>query len=154
MINIFNNYDIESYLEVAKENLIDNDEEITENNLYQEAAYIEQDDFETAMDELKGFFKNSPVLCIGTTERWYGKKTGCSPFDNFEHMWDAMTKDCEYFHIYDENGHLYIQCSHHDGTNLYEIKKLLPKAKNARNIESVIRNYTRLPYFAKLVYGC
>lgn len=56
-------------------------------------------------------------------------------------FYKAMT-DCDYFRIYDENGHMYLTCSHHDGTNHFEIKIVTEKG------------YTVLPRFAEKIYGC
>lgn len=81
---------------------------------------------------------------------------------------EAMT-DCDYVHLYDENGHFYMQCSHHDGTNYYEIKKLTDKGIeylknweenwNDRRSERYVHNqimkrYSILPNFSHRVYGC
>ena len=39
----------------------------------------------------------------------------------------AITKDCDYVKVWSENGHLYVQASHHDGTHNVELKLITDK---------------------------
>ena len=42
----------------------------------------------------------------------------------FNVLFVEFFKDCAYVKIWDENGHLYLTCSHHDGTCHFEIKEI------------------------------
>ena len=69
------------------------------------------------------------------------------------------------------NGHFFLQCSHHDGTNLYEIKKVTEKGisyyenwgssifssdqRTEQEILTRIMNrYSTLPHYVHIMYGC
>ena len=101
------------------------------------------------------------------------KKMDCSTSGvrwNFQEMITKAGKDCEYFHYYDVNGHFYLRCSHHDGTNLFEIRKVTEKGmdyyerwesapytdkRSERDIhKALIDRYTVLPNYAHEVWGC
>ena len=80
-------------------------------------------------------------------------------------------KDCEYFKIWDENGHLYMNGTHHDGTHSIEIKKVTQNGEkyydnwnfkpfDKRTLQTVHRkmfedsHYTHLIHYAHNIYGC
>lgn len=90
-------------------------------------------------------------------------------FGDFEVMINKAAKDCDYIHLYDKNGRLYLKCSHHDGTNYYEIKKVTDKGVeylanwednwDDNRTEQYVHNqimerYSVLPHFVHEVYGC
>jgi hypothetical protein len=64
----------------------------------------------------------------GTVQRWNGNREAGYVFNDFDEMFYKAVADCDYIKIWDENGHFYIKCSHHDGTNIYEIKRINYKA--------------------------
>lgn len=137
----------------------DSDDIWNELNLMDEIFW---DDFKM---NFKDFFNENTFILQGNTGRWNGRfKTGFV-FDSFEGMFKAWS-DCDYVELYDENGHLYIQCSHHDGTNLYEIRKLTDKGydyysrhkwyDDDRKIHNTLMKsgYSVLPHCAHTVFGC
>lgn len=87
-------------------------------------------------------------------------------------IWEEIykaAKDCDYVYIYDENGHFYLRCYHHDGSKYYEIKKVTEKGikylenwehnwndkRTEENIhDRIMERYSTLPHFAHNVYGC
>lgn len=168
---IYNNYNLwEDCLEDAKETLIANGiENPTEEEIWEEIYFIDSINWEEEKERLVEFFKNNTWILQGYTGRWDGNYKGGFIFTDFEEMFDRATKDCGYIHIYDENGHLFLKCSHHDGTNLYEIKKVTEKGINYidrweydwndKRTEGYVHNkvmkrYSILPHFAHMVYGC
>lgn len=155
---IFSNYDTENYREAAIENLNCNENDNpTEEEIYEEINFLVQDDFLNAYGEIKRFFDktNNNILCLGTIERWNGKQTGANFFEDFDHAWNWMTKDCDYYEISDEKGHLYIKCSHHDGTNIFELRQGSEKLHLYCDCAvKSLKSYAKLPYFSKKVYGC
>ena len=87
--------------------------------------------------------------------------------EDFEEMLNKAAKDCDYIHLYDKNGHLYLKCSHHDGTNYYEIKKVTDRGVeylanwkdnwDDNRTEQYVHNqimerYSVLPHFGHKVY--
>lgn len=106
---------------------------------------------------------------MGHCGLWYGNRAAGTIFDDFGQMFATTTQDCDYWKIYDVNGHLYLECSHHDGTNHFEIKRITNKGvaylKNWESNwsdkrseqyvhEKIMSRYSVLPRFAEKVYGC
>lgn len=88
-----------------------------------------QDEFEFdwLKYELNRFIqKNGVFLLQGDIGTWRGAMRGGFIFDTFNELTKAW-EDCRDIEIYDEDGHLHIRCSHHDGTNRYEVKELTKK---------------------------
>lgn len=172
---IYNNYYLWDYAELAKENIRDNigdDYEPSEEEIWDEIYDIDKDVWEDALWNMQNFFNKDgdKWLLVGVVELWRGIFHGGFIFETFEEMMNKATKDCEYFDFYDENGHFWLKCSHHDGTNLYEIKKLTDKGKQLldnwaygttkrydyseqRLHEKLYNNYSVLPRFARNVCG-
>ena len=168
---IYNNYDLSSYEDIARETLTENgNEDPTDFQLWEEIYSLDFITWEEIIERLKDFFDNgSKWILQGYTGTWRGAARGGFIFDNFMDAYYKATKHCDYLHIYDENGHFFIQCSHHDGTNLYEIKEVTTngieylerweddwndKRTEEHIHDMIMRNYSRLPHFANKVYGC
>lgn len=168
---LYQNYELD--YDGAKEWLIENhleeypDEvewEPTEQEIYDEAYFLDGvywGDFEA---NFKNFFDSHTFILQGTIGTWRGKAKGGYIFDSFNELSKAWD-DCEYVKIYDENGHLYIKCSHHDGTNHYEIRMLNEKGYDYADRhyyddeeevhDKLMKNpYSVLPDVAHIVYGC
>ena len=133
-ITIFDNYDLEAYEEAARQQLIDEhyDEEgyaPSEYEVYDLASDFAAFEWEEDFENLKNFFhdKGKAVMLRGTVGRWNGRHEAGKVFEDFEDAFYAATKDCDYWKIRDEAGHLYVECSHHDGSNSFEIKLINDK---------------------------
>lgn len=174
---LYSNYDISETFNDAAHYLLeeygeDNDwntiADIPENDIWEEVARMDNDSWSIFRDELSDFIqKNDSFLLMGTVELWTGKHAGGFIFSDIDELSKAW-KDCEYIEFYDENGHMFLRCSHHDGTNLYEIKKISRRGldyydnrmyhdENEQSIHLrmfTCNNYTSLPHFAHTVYGC
>lgn len=170
---IYNNYDLwETYPDEELKAMaidcewVDEDEEITDDMLYEWRNEQTNLDFETAMDELKSFFCNKNVGFFGNVGRWDGNhKAG--KIGKFEEVFYAAIKDCDYINIYEENGKMFLECSHHDGTNFFEIKEITDKGMeyldrweygtDNRTEEhahtQIYKRYSHRPGFCKEVYG-
>lgn len=168
---LFNNYDIDTYLDMAKESMEDNGiDDASEEEILQCAGDLEQEDFTDTLDELKSFFDGKTVMFTGAIGRWCGNHAGFDIGD-FDDLFSRYTKDCDYFEIYDDNGALYIRCSHHDGTNLFQVLTLTNKGVHTfedwqyyygkyadcsdRDIHRILlnRRFSHFPKVAKNVYG-
>ena len=175
---IYNNYSLwENYPdEEMKAYLIENERYETEDEIPDsaiwEARYLyDECDWGMARTELMCFFRDygNKWMIFGEVGRWDGVYKAGTPFDTFDDFFYKATKDCDYIHFYDENGHLYLTCSHHDGTCHYEIKEVTDKGiqylenweydwDDKRTKEyvhtQIFNRYSRLPRFAERVYGC
>lgn len=167
---IFDNYDFDNYEEMARESLIEDGVDFSKNTVYELASEIESDDFMIILNELKSFFDGKTVMFTGAIGRWDGTHTGFDIGD-FDDLFSKYTVDCDYFEIYDDDGALYIRCSHHDGTNLFQIFTLTNKGARAfddwqysygkyaklddKEIHKLLlnRKLTHVPQVAKKVYG-
>ena len=120
---------------------VENESEITEENLCEWRFEQIEEDWNNEKEMLSDFFEDKIVEFIGSVGLWHGTYE-VKERDEFWKLFDKAMTDCDYFKIYDENGHMYLTCSHHDGTNHFEIKIVTEKG------------YTVLPRFAEKVYGC
>ena len=74
-------------------------------------------------DILKHFGRASVIVC-GYVGRWDGLHRGGQVFDNIRAALDSMLEDCAYIKI-DDDGHcMRVECSHHDGSNEFEVRTL------------------------------
>ena len=173
---IYNNYDLsETYPdEDIRENILESgyeEDEITDEKMWNMRYIYDEFDWECAKDELSRFFLNNgnKWMIFGEVGRWDGVYKAGTLFDTFNDFFYDATKDCDYIHFYDENGHLYLTCSHHDGTCCYEIKEVTDKGVqylenwednwNDKRTEEyvhtqIFNKYSRIPRFAEKVYGC
>lgn len=89
-------------------------------------------------NDLDNLFNNSyadkKYILVGSIQRWDGKGYGhCTRV--FDSIIEAIKYSVDgwgscYLKIYEENyGRLYIQVSHHDGTNLLEVRELTSKGE-------------------------
>ena len=174
---IYNNYDLwdkysdECLTEMAHEcGWIDDDEEPTDNQLI--AWRYEEDsiDWDAEKEMLDNFFKNVNYIgFFGEIGRWNGVYRGGKIDTDFWKLFDDAITDCDYIKIYDENGHLYLTCSHHDGTCHFEIKEITDEGyeyydrwnynwndnrKESQVMDQIYKRYSRLPNYANKVFGC
>lgn len=167
---IFDNYDMESYFNDARECLAESGEDFTEDEVENCAYDILDMDFHMALEELDNFFEDKEIICFGSIGRWNGVYRGGKIFGDFKDAFYSMIKDCWYYKIYDENGHLFVHCTHHDGSCTFEIKILndkgvdyyrnwnewvIPSDKRTEQEvhNQIIKRYSVLPNFAHKVYG-
>lgn len=170
---IYDNYDAEEYYpdSTIKEIAIDcewieDEEELTDSKIEQFRQDEMDDWFDTEWEELTRFFDGKTVIFFGSLGLWTGRHAA-GKIGTFEDLFHKAMIDCEYLKIYDDRGHLFLQCSHHDGTNVFEIKTLTRAGidymdrweystdrRTERDAhEQVIKRYSRLPRFADTVYG-
>lgn len=173
---IYNNCDLwDDYAQDAIETLHANDytdEEITDEMIWNDIYFIDECAWDDEHTRLKEFFNGHGYFMIrGTVGRWDGTRAAGHIFDDFDKMFYEATRDCDYVKMWDEDGHFYLKCSHHDGTNTFEIKRITDKAytfadnwsynwsdeRTEQQIHDIIWNsnfLSSLPHFAHTVYGC
>lgn len=113
--------------------------------------------------ELEILFKNNYFLLTGTCGTWHGDIQG-GKFINTVNELLSIIQHLDDFKIIDRNGHLIIEGSHHDGTDIYELKRLTQKGyelannncfANDRKLHSTIMKnnlFSALPRFAQKVF--
>ena len=171
---IYNNYDLlddypdEEIDAIAREcEWVDEDEEITDEMRTQWRYWEDKANWDAEKEMLEDFFKGETVAFFGAVGLWHGTYK-CGKIGEFWNLFFKAAEDCRYIKIYDENGHMYLTCSHHDGTNHFEIKILNDGAedyydrwsygndnrKEYEVITQIYKRYSRIPRYAQKVYGC
>lgn len=174
---IYNNYSLwEEYPDKdVKEMLLEDEtyeteDDISDDAIWKERYFLDSLDWDDAKYELENFFisNGNKWMLFGEVGRWNGVFKAGTLFETFEDFFYKATKDCDYIHFYDENGHLYLTCSHHDGTCHYEIKEVTDKGIeylanwednwNDKRTEEyvhtqIFNRYSKLPRFAEKIYG-
>lgn len=171
---IYNNYDLwddypdEEIDAIAREcEWVDEDEEITDEMRMQWRYWEDEANWDAEKKMLEDFFKGKTVGFFGEFGLWHGTYKAGNIGDFWKLYYEAV-QDCDYVKIYDENGHLYLTCSHHDGTNHFEIKVLNDDAedyydrwsygndnrKEYEVITQIYKRYSKIPRYAQNVYGC
>lgn len=170
---IYNNYNLHEQFDSVRSYLIENGKNPTDEEVWDEIHFQDFINWEDESDRLKEFFNASPLWILqGTVGKWDGPKKGGFFFSGWDDlMKHNPTKDCDYIHWYDENGHLFLKCSHHDGDNMFEIKKVTKKGeqmvekwkndfndgRSERQLHDTIMGnnfFSALPHFAKAAYCC
>nr|DAQ41317.1 MAG TPA: hypothetical protein [Caudoviricetes sp.] len=162
MIDIFNNYDFDVAYDSAKEFLteqaIENGEspdDVTDSDVWDEVNETEQIAWdEDVQNGLIDFLSDKTVIFQGTIGRWNGNFPG-GEIGDFDTLLYEFIKDCDYIHIYDDKGHLYISATHHDGTNSVEVKILTEKGVELydewENDEGVFSNLSEMEIHTKIM---
>ena len=153
-------------MSIMESELVDDEEEITDEMIWDEMHFLEEMYWYDFSDELKRFFnKGNAWLLVGTLGLWDGKCKGGYIFNTFEEFCKCL-EDCDYVEITDNKGHFEIKCSHHDGTNHYEIKRVSDfgyewynnhwdMSEEELHTKMWSNNFmTSLPHFARDIYGC
>ena len=137
---------------------VPNDRVFDEMNFQDECYW---NDFKHEMDRL---LEHNVYIMTGTCGRWDGPCSGGTFICSFSDFIDAI-HHLDYLEIYDENGHLYIKGSHHDGDDFYEMKRLTNKGRELadnnyyahdRHLHTTIMKYnfySALPRLSKVLYG-
>ena len=166
---IFDNYDPEEAYpdKKIKEMLLECDgyteEEIYASDIQERRNWEMESWWDIEQENITNFFKGKTIMISGSIGRWDGTRQGFN-IGEFWHLFCEYTKDCGYWKLYDENGHFYITCSHHDGTNCYEVREITEKGEKYLdrcdcdwrnpNFNQLMNKYSRLPRFMEKVFGC
>lgn len=152
---VFDNYDLDKYFP---------DED------YEAQVEEAQSWWELEKETLEEFFADADAIgFFGECGMWHGVYKAGRIGDDFMKLFYEAIKDCDYWKIYDENGHMYLTCSHHDGSSHYEIKIVTEKGSDyydrwnynwddKRNEQyvhgQIFKRYSRIPRFAQKQFGC
>ena len=130
---------------------------------YNSQSEIYWDDEKSRLEQ---FFDGTDVYLLKETiGRWDRDYEGGFIFTFFREMTKAW-ESCDCFKLSDRNGHFYIECTHHDGRNFFEVKKITAAGQkyldnhrfdDRRKLHTNLfesSRYSRLPHYAKHVFGC
>lgn len=82
-------------------------ESLTEQEIWDRMYLFSQDDWDVAKTELKSFFSSGTWILTGTVGRWDGCHAAGTVFqgEDFSSIMGKALTDCDYFKLYDVNGH-------------------------------------------------
>lgn len=123
---ICNNYDCSDYFDEAREHLTMFEENVSDDDIYNTAQAFANDTVDSCLQCLEKYLKAHPLLVTGSVGCWDGTYEGGKVIENSRELW-KLFDGCDFYKIEDIKRHLYIECSHHDGTNYYEIRELTNK---------------------------
>lgn len=170
---IFDNSNVSDMFDETKQYLIDEgDEYPSDDQVWDEINFTVETCWDDVKRELEKVFDGKRnFLAVGTCGLWNGTFAGGFTFDNLNRLMNIALKDCDYFKFWDENGHLFLQGWHHDGTNIVEIRELTDRGYNKlckweydysnHTSEKEIHrklftdsHYSKLIHYSHKVYGC
>lgn len=127
IVVLFNSYDNYDFDEIKANIMEDYDEPISDNYVYDVMSLYQEEDWDEMMSYLKSIENYHKWVMLGTAGTWQGRREGGQIFENIDKAMFSITKDCDYVKVWSENGHLYVQASHHDGTHNVELKLITDK---------------------------
>lgn len=166
--DLWNTYPDEALKEIALEcEWVTEEDEITDEMLMRWRYGEDEADWDCEKENLTQLFKGKTVGFFGEVGRWNGVYAA-GKIGEFWELFEQAIEDCAYWKFYDENGHMYLTCSHHDGTCHFEIKEITDKGmkylerwkwSSDNRTEQYVHNqiykrYSKLPRMAEKVYGC
>ena len=105
------------------------------NNYYdveeeEQSEWCELDDL---IDDVENNNSGAAWIAGGSVGRWNGTHHGYKMFNSFKKMVYCILQDCAYVKVYIENGKLFVQGTHHDGTISMECKLVNGRGWNVYN---------------------
>jgi len=134
---IYDNYPNYKLDEVRKEmvacEVYETVEEITDDMVYSWMDVENNLNWENLEDELATFIDNqkNSMLLVGYVGTWQGNANGGIYVNEFDDLYKFWIH-CDYIKIYEVRGRLFIEASHHDGTNKAELRCLTDKGQAYR----------------------
>ena len=127
VVVLFDNYnrDFDEYKKDYMENN-DVDDNVSEQTILDYISELEHMEWKDMLDMLKELSYKKCILS-GKAGTWKGKFEAAQIYDTIEDAIYAAIRNCDYIKVWSENGHLYLQASHHDGTHNFELKLLTYK---------------------------
>lgn len=167
-------YDSDVSYDEAKQDLIDSgieEEEISDGLIYSEIEDMQNRNLEIFEYELENFensLETSSFIAYGDVGLWHGVYRGYKKFNSLKSAIDFITRDCNYYKIFDINGSFRVVAACHDGRHCITIKNITKKGeeyferwkesysdsrKEVYVYEQIINKYSRHLHFGNKVYG-
>jgi hypothetical protein len=156
-MTLYSNYWSQENEDAVRADLMEENhgEPVTDEEVINVMAVNDEDDWTFFSEDLESFMEeNAPFIVTGYFGTWRGALSGGKICYTF--------KDCVYLEFRDDKGHFNMRGSHHDGTNIMEMRKLTiqgcalaEKEKSEENYDKVFscNLFSTLPHFARTVYG-
>lgn len=126
-IVFYDNHNLYGYYEYSKQWLLDEGidnptgEQIWDSIYsYDDYAY---DDFTSSMETV---FKTSSFVARGTVQRWCGSYSASKVLCDYNDFIEFI-RGYDYIGVYEDNGKLLVDLTHHDGTHHFELRQLTSK---------------------------
>ena len=127
VVVLFDNYNCD-FDEYKKDYMENNDvESIEDSVVWDYISELEHMEWEDMLKELAHIDNYKKCVAFGAAGTWQGRRDCGKIYDTIEDAINGIIKNCDYIKVWSENGHLYIQATHHDGTHNFEIKPLTYK---------------------------
>lgn len=164
-VYLYNNEERKIAEKSAKENILANDEELTEADITDEMVTdtLYNDETFTWECEKDNLYKklSGNIIAIADCGLWYGRKTGCKVMGN--NLNEVLTYfNCDYANIYATKRGVYGEFYHHDGVHYVEFRELKnSNISSAYDVNfdlskrrSITRHTKNLSPYVNEVYGC
>lgn len=120
----YDDYDLDDLFEETKNNLLESEsyteEELTNDIVWNCVYELDAENFDNIFQEIKNWTDNNQVLFIGSVGRWNGTFAGGEVGD-FSTLFTEAIEDCDFHKIWEEDKILNLKCTHHDGSNYFQI---------------------------------
>lgn len=139
------------------------EKDVTDMDIIEELSVFENVELRDFKAMMSFYLTNHTMILTCSVGRWDGIYDGGKVIQTLDDLM-SFFEDCDNYKIYDCNGHLYLQGSHHDGTNYAEVKTLNKKGidflfnheydyEESRLCNSLFNYYSVLPNLAHVWYG-
>lgn len=148
----------------AQENAWQTKNDIPEDYVWENVYSHLDDEYTDFTTELDRYLSCGVFIIQGVCGKWNGS-VDCGRFvRNYEDIRSGI-EHLDYIKFYDKCGHFYIEGSHHDGSDKYELKQLTDKGialaernwfAHSRELHNKLMqnsSYSKLPYIARTIYG-
>ncbi len=135
-------------------------DDVPDEMIFETLIDIYREDWNLLAAALKEEFKSGCFILMGTCGTWHGAVECGSFIQSFQDLMRGL-RHLDSLKIYEHKGHFYIEGSHHDGTDKYELKRLTNKGiqlaekydyAHNKQLHKTIMNYnffSSLPRFNK-----
>lgn len=136
--------DVNAYIHLYKNdiinNLIEREEEASEDAIYNEAEYMINDDYLSLADLIKEFdIKNNCKIYVDASlGLWRGVVHGHAVFNSLHNALFNHVEDINIIYFKNNRCTLQLDASHHDGSNNFKFYKIINNKKYAIKAEDLL----------------
>jgi hypothetical protein len=149
MKTILYNYDLNAYIENNKkiiiETLKENEKPITENNMFETAYYLSEDEYNLLISCIKEYDNKNNydyILVCGCLGLWYGSKIIKARLTSLKNAFEKCAcYDSNMVYFTNKNSTLNIDSYHHDGCNSFKIYRVYKGKKYAIKLIDLLACY-------------
>lgn len=130
-ITLFDNFSGYDFDEIKRDLEECNECTFTDEQVWNSISDMEREDWDNVIDMLKDLCGDNKVIAYGTCGTWQGNFEASKMFDNIEKAINACVKYCDYVEIkVNVAGNIAVRATHHDGTNIFEIRVVTENGEN------------------------